>query len=491
MKTLLGFLKRLPWIELGAPGAALAILVRSNANSAALQGWLRTQPFGAELAPHAGTAYQVAFWLVGAWLLDGAVRVFAWNLMSRGARRKGVPSFLRKTVTTVIFMLALTGIAIQVFHYPLTGLWATSGAFGLAIGFAQKKLIGDFFAGIAMSVDPAFRLGDWIMVRLPGEDTIYGQVAEMDWRLTWLESRNHAKRIAIPYSLLVSASVTTLYKPVPRQRFEVHLSLEEAIPVDRAIRILEAATAGIPGILDDPRPQVIIHDSDNAGIVYCIRYWIGPDVSMDVARHSVFAAAFTALYKAGVATANDKQEIFVGRFKELGAGGHPTAADMIASTPLFRGLSEEEVRELSALAQLRYVRPGENVVTAGDPGSSMFILCEGALEVFLSGESGEAVRAARLRAGDFFGEMSLLTGDPRSATVAATTEAVLYEIGKESLEPLLMRNHNIAEEICRIVDERRAANIERMEKHAAARSSGWLQGALLGRMRKFFKLPGK
>ena len=488
MKTFFRHLRKLPWYAIAMPASALVFLFWAHAHSADLEAWLRPQTFGAELTPHVESAFQAAFWLAWAWLLDGALHVFLWEGMSRRLKRKAAPSFLRKTVTTVIFALALAGIAIRVFHQPLTGLGLTSATFGLAIGFAQKKLIGDFFSGIAMSVDPSFRLGDWIMVRLPGEDTIYGQVVEMDWRLTWLESRSRTKRIAIPYSLLISSSVTTLYKPLPRQRFEAQLSLEESIPVDRAIRILDAATIGIPGILDDPRPQAVVHDIGLGGIVYSIRYWIGPEVSMEIARHSILAAALTALRKADIATAKAKQDLFLGRYRELPEDAHLSAADLIAEVAIFEGLSAEESEELSGHAQVRHVRAGQPVIQAGEPGSSMYILCEGALEVLLDDGSGGSVHAAWLRPGDFFGEMSLLTGDPRSATVVANMDAVLYEIGRDALEPLLTRNPRIAEEICRIVDDRRAGNAETLDSHAAARSSGWLKGRLIGRMKKFFKM---
>ena len=130
------------------------------------------------------------------------------------------------------------------------------------------------------------------------------------------------------------------------------------------------------------------------------------------------------------------------------------------------------------------------MVAAGQPGDSMYIIREGTLDVLLHAD-GEHSKVAHLRSGDFFGEMSLLTGEPRSATVKAVSHAVLYEIGKDALQPVLTRNPHVAERICDVVASRQSKNVDHLDTRAAAAAAGVGGGfgtQLLAKVKKFFSL---
>ncbi|MBI2501859.1 MAG: cyclic nucleotide-binding domain-containing protein [Candidatus Latescibacteria bacterium] len=98
-------------------------------------------------------------------------------------------------------------------------------------------------------------------------------------------------------------------------------------------------------------------------------------------------------------------------------------AVLLRQSPLFAGLEEKEVRRLVDLSQLQRFRSGETIVAQGSVGDSLFLLCEGALQVSAEGEKGRAVALATLDVpGTFFGEVSLVDHGPRSATVQAATK---------------------------------------------------------------------
>ncbi len=484
--------RALPWSAVAFPGAALLLLLWANGNVGAFEELLRGSSLTKPIVPLLGALFKSGFWLVWAWLINGAVRVFVWDGLARHFGREAVPRFFRHTVTTVIFLAALGGIANYVFEQAMTGIWATSGALGLVLGFALKSLIADFFSGVALSLDPPFHLGDWIMVRLPGEDPIYGQVVEMHWRLTRIQNRGRSRTVSVPHSMLASASVTNYYKPGGFVRVEAMLWLDQVHGIERLTRILESAVIGLPDILETPRPQVLLHDTNEAGIVFNVRFFVGPAVSIEVAKSCVLAAALTRLEQSGISTANYKRDVAVSRRRESAAWNVAQGIDeLILRTPIFATLDRGEAAELASHTKVVEVRGGQTVIQAGETGESMYILREGALEVLITDAKGEKIRARHLRPGDFFGEMSLLTGDVRSATVAASTDAILCEIGKAALEPILRRNPQIADEICRVVAERRSENTGILEGQSAANEddrASWLTRQLLTRMKRFFGL---
>ena len=489
MGSVSGYMRKLPWRAILLPGLVLAIVLWAHRFEPAVERLLANSSsvllHDASSYPH--VVFQMLLWLVGAWLLNGFVIFFVWEGVSRHFFQ--VPRFFRHTVAAVLFLLACAGIARTVFHESLTGLWATSGVLGLVLGFALKSLIADFFSGLAMSLDPPFYLGDWIMFRLPGEETTYGKVAEMHWRLTRVEGRG-GRNITIPHSMLTSVSVVRLHHPEGSARYEVAMTLNQTIGVERGLRILESAVYGLPGILENPKPEVLVHDTDQAGIIYVVRYWIEPGASRGITRHTVMKSLLLHMEMAGIGFANVKRDVYSATLVPETWDPDGERVKLLAKCGLFASLPQPDLEELSRNARILNVKSGQTVVRAGEPGESMFFIAEGLLEVLVQTEAATPVRVAHLRAGDFFGEMSLLTGDPRMATVVAVSDVVLYEVDKAALEPILVRRPELAEETCRVVATRRLETQGALDSHVAKeREDGsWLGAQLLDRMKRFFGL---
>ncbi len=142
----------------------------------------------------------------------------------------------------------------------------------------------------------------------------------------------------------------------------------------------------------------------------------------------------------------------------------PILKAFLVSTPFFGGLSDESLDLLISMLVERRVDVGATVVAEGDPGRSMYIVHSGKLVVSKLGESGRAIRMTGLGPGDFFGEMTLIEVQNRSATVVADSSTVLYELTARSLyayykadiQAYVIVMQNINRELCRRL--RRANN---------------------------------
>jgi len=159
---------------------------------------------------------------------------------------------------------------------------------------------------------------------------------------------------------------------------------------------------------------------------------------------------------------------------------------LLKKIQLFKPFADGELAGLAERMTMRQFAPGAQIIIAGDTGQSMFLLSEGLTSVLVKGEDGE-VDVATLRPGDFFGEMSLLTGDPRSATIMAPSETVAFEIDKEDMIPLLDANPDAAELLAIAVADRRLASAEGSKKRevvAVERAS--LAGKIIKSMLRFF-----
>src|SRR5215475_15275567 len=111
----------------------------------------------------------------------------------------------------------------------------------------------------------------------------------------------------------------------------------------------------------------------------------------------------------------------------------PDLKAFLSATPFFGGLSDASLDLLISMLVERRFEIGATVVAEGEPGRSLFIVHSGELVVSKLGISGAVVRMTRLKPGDFFGEMTLIEMQNRSATVVAESPAVLYELTSRQL----------------------------------------------------------
>lgn len=440
---------------------------------------------------------QIGVWLASAWLLNRLLHVFFWEMVVERATGRPVPRLVKDLVAAVIFLVAVTGIVGIVFEQSVTGIWATSGAIGLVIGIALQSMILDVFSGLAMNVDRAFRIGDWIMIHQRSPEVhIIGCIQEINWRTTRLKTTDN-NLVVVPNSVMGTSILTNFMAPEPVSRLELHFTLDFSVPSDRAIRVLEGAVRAIlkpGGVLPDPEPSVRITGVSELGIVYRVRYWIVPrDLSPAKARHVVISSVMEHLKQAGLSLAYPKHDVFTSDMpqRQLDSSSHDDMERLLARIELFSHLADDERRRLAEGLVRRQFGPGETLIERGAEGQSMFVLVEGLVYVHADVRGdGTEVQVAQIVPGQFFGEMSLLTGERRSATVRAVTSAVAYEITKASMTELFQSRPALAETISAVVAERKLRN-ERAGSpgadHELTKKQSTVASEILGKIRHFFR----
>jgi CRP-like cAMP-binding protein len=133
------------------------------------------------------------------------------------------------------------------------------------------------------------------------------------------------------------------------------------------------------------------------------------------------------------------------------------AVAALRQIPMWRSLTHEELVTLgSRLKRLSYA-PGETIVHQGDSGASMFVILAGSVSVTLKGKSGHEEELATLEPGSFFGEMSLMTGVKRTASVIALEEVECGELEKQDVADILMQRPELAQEISDLLEKRQTA----------------------------------
>ncbi|MEL6435718.1 MAG: mechanosensitive ion channel family protein, partial [Pseudomonadota bacterium] len=404
-------------------------------------------------------------WLAGAVFVISVLEWFLWRGVVARIARHPVPAILKTTVALIVLIIALAGIMSFVFNRDVTAIWATSGVVGLVLGFALRSMIQDVFTGIALNLDGSIREGDWIS--LHHRDFMqeqYGQVLDIGWRVSRVK-REDNNVIVVPNGLLGTMAVTNYAHSEHVTRLQTKIVIDFDVPTERARRILlggAKAAAVENGILSDPAPNVLVGDPEEHGAAYIIRFWGKVDEhSPSALKDAVMAHLLRQMHVAGLSPSLPKEDVFFERRpkRALAHDDQEDRAAVLSRTNLFaKTLQADEIAELAASADVREFFPGQTLVSQGEEGASLYVAAEGVLDVHITASDGSTLPVGHILAGDIFGEMSLLTGEPRSATVTASTGVIAYEVTRAQFEAVLKQRPAIAEEVSRIVAQRLAAN---------------------------------
>jgi len=431
----------------------------------------------------------IGIWLSLAYLCNRTLGVVLWDPLGR---RIPIPRLLRDVAAVLIYALAITGIVGLVFNRPIGPFWAASGAGAIVIGLALRNVILDIFIGLAVNFDRPFELGDFIQVA--GGPT--GRVVELNWRTTRLITAED-NMIVIPNGKLGDMIVTNFSRPTPLSEHDISVFMDFEIESERVLRVLNAAActvAGADGIVDAPSPpKARIRGATQNGIEYKIIFFLDPrQGGIGKARHQLWKAVLEQLHRAGMQPATPKQDVFEAPRpqRHFNTSSADDRVALLSRVELFQGMTSEELARLSSRMTERFFKQGHMVINRGGHDTSMFILFEGLLNVMLSLKEGDdPSRVARIQAGMFFGEMSALTGEPRSVTVIAATDCVVFEITKEDIAEVIKQRPELTEAIGRVMAERKMRNNEAVTRasqqmYQAAEKS--LAAELVGKMLSFF-----
>lgn len=395
--------------------------------------------------------------LTSAWLLIRLLDLFLWQGIVEKHIESKVPKSLKSIFNVTIVLLTMMIVVGYVFHQSLTGLIATTGMLGIVLGLGSRNTLESVFNGITLSVDPLFQIGD--MVSLKGTFDAPARVIEMTWRYTILREAA-GNYIIVPNTLICAGVVTNYSRPSHDSCFNLFFTV--CVPnlyLKRIRKILDSAIRSSNSILSNPPPMILISDVSDASIKYQVQYWIDiRKVTPDEAKSDLYKNITHHFAIAGIGL-----EVTSTRYRDQAENLLTPAAvteKVLKETKLFSELTQEEIYDLGKLVIVHSVKAGDVLIRQGESGESMFIIAEGLLKVEIEDEHHALFTLAKLIPGQYFGEMSLLVGEPRSAMVSALTDSEVYEINKGTMQHLFEAHPNLIKALSNKIAERHVANLK-------------------------------
>jgi small-conductance mechanosensitive channel/CRP-like cAMP-binding protein len=367
-------------------------------------------------------------------------------------------------------------------------LLTTSALLTAVIGLSLQDTLGNLFSGLTIQAQRPFEVDDWIQI--DNDPRFIGRVIEINWRSTKVLTLEQIELI-IPNNTISKTQIRNYTKPTPLSRRAIEvLGPYDVSPRRMQLALLRALWA-VPGVLEEPAPFVLIPRFADSGIAYQLCYFIDDFARRDridtlvrqriwyvLERERIVLPFPTQTLQLAPAHEREDREQCARRLEAL------RGVDFLATVPL------PLLERLAERSQTCHFGPGEPVIRQGDAGHDFFILQQGEVSVIVGRSGGSMAEVARLGPGKFMGEMSLMTGEPRSATVQAVQECEVVKVDKDAFHDVLAAAPALAEEITRILVERQiqleenlSSRSQRSPIDAEARNS-----ALLGKIRRFFAL---
>lgn len=413
-----------------------------------------------------------------------------FDLLLARNKKAQVPLLLRDIVRWLLAILVFFLILKLNLGINLTPLFATSAALTFILGIAMQDVLGNLFAGIALNLERPFSIGDWVTI-----NGIEGQVDNMTWRATRLKTFTD-DFVIIPNAEIAKNKIINYNYPTSIHARELVIGVPYPTPPNTIKRVIREALSESGNILAEPSPRVWLKEYDDYTINYLVKFWIDDFGELYEIEDDVMSRIWYHFKRNGIEFPFPIRDIRMTAVTEEGQvmkkhQERERVAALLKSIPLFAPLSEGNVRSLSAGLQPKTYSAGETLVHQGHDGDSFYIIDRGTVEVLVTGKDGHQTKVAELGEGKFFGEMSLLTGEARSATIRASSDVEVLVMEKKDLSPIITANPKIAGALSKIIEQRQKENLERIAKSRAISEEerrAASSDSILKKIRNFFAM---
>lgn len=411
------------------------------------------------------------------------------DALPRWRRRRAVPVVIRDMTRLAVFAVAVFFILRTVFPtLNLNFLAISSIVVGYVLGNATQDTLGNLIAGVALNAEPPFAIGDWIHI---GDKT--GQVVDMTWRATCIRTKTQ-DHVVIPNGEIAKAVIVNYSRPAPLHIVVSKIGLSYDAPPAKVRRVILEALREVPDVALTPAPRVECSEFGDSSIHYLIKYGITDFEHLTTIESRVNDLLWYRFKRESLVIPFPIRTVHLQTVtpeseRTQAVERQTSCRDLLGRVSLFTALTDAERTRLAEEAREQTFTVNEVLVREGEEGSTFFVIVSGRVSVTVAGPQGE-VPLAELAPGDFFGEMSLLTGEKRKATVTAREDTTVLVLAHTALAPLMAGNRGLAEQFA-VALEKRLGEIGSRTREAsevAARQTPASRGMLVDRIRRYFRI---
>jgi len=437
--------------------------------------------------------FHLAFLMIGLIIAFEAALATAFDFIFPVVRRIDVPHLFRDLIRGIVYFGLFIFALGVVLKQDLSTLLLGSTVASIIIGLALQETLGNFFAGLALGISKPYSIGDFLQV-----GDVSGKVEKIDWRSTAILTQT-GDYIILPNTLLSKSQVENYSAPTTMHARFIDVGCHYRHAPNTIKRAIIESANSVAEVLADPRPEVWLMSFDDSSVHYKLRFWLEDYQARFLIESKVREAIWYRFFRENIEIPFPIRSI-IQRPQGSDIDLKAEVRTMIEKVDFLSSLRKEDLTFLSARVRYLLFAKSEAVFRQGEQGNSFYIIKSGRLLVTARNQQNEVFLTAEMHSGQYFGEMALLTGEPRSATVEALEDSELIVLEKEDLRSIIFDNPQAEEIISRVLAMRQMRTLKAQQESeeekscadekAEARSFGErldrISEQFLKKMREFF-----
>ncbi|MFP4497821.1 MAG: cyclic nucleotide-binding domain-containing protein [Vulcanimicrobiota bacterium] len=403
-----------------------------------------------------------------------------------------VPQIIRNVIRAIYFAIIIVALMSNIHGFDIRPLLTGSAILTAIIGLALQDTLGNLFSGLALHISRPFDVGHWIKF-----GSMEGIVSRIDWRATTIKTREE-DYMSIPNSQLAKIDVVNFSAPTTIHGQYVEVGVRYEYPPKKIKKFLANAAIMTEGVVKNVGPDIFLSEYADFSINYKMRFFVDDYQRAPLIRSEVYERIWYVFKRNNVEIPFPITDVYLKEEKEQTIHTEDLMP-LLKNVDFLQGLSMDEIKDVAKRLKQIIYSEDEKIILQGEMGDTFYIIKSGVVRVYAVNNKGEVFLSSEMGEGNFFGEISVLTGEPRTATVKALTDVTLLMLNKEDFETLLRKYSDMDKHISEKIAERQRRSFERMEmnKTTGGRSKAQdkaqekvesLSHQILTRIHKFFSL---
>lgn len=402
-------------------------------------------------------------------------------------KQASIPTIFRDLARGMIYLVLVGLYFWGVLHIDVVPIFTTSAIISIILGLALQDTLGNVFSGLAVHMSHPFSIGDWIKI-----GAYEGRVDKIDWRSTSIQTLS-GDYVVIPNSSLSKLDLQNYSSPTTLHARTITVGAHYSHAPNQVCDTVVTAARAADGVLADPPPQVRVAEYGDCSIVYDLKFWLDDFSRHDEIESNVRKQIWYHFKRTGISIPFPIRDIYHHNAESAGSD-ILSDGSILLKIDFFKPMNPEEMKALTSRLRHEIYPRGDILFNQGDKGDRFYVVKSGEVEINVAGDSGEILFTTVLGPGEFFGELSLLTGAPRSAAARFRNDTELLSLGKNDLRDLISNHPNLDEMICDALTERQKRTkkvLEKKDELSAATGDAdgdesMQRSQLLNRIRTFF-----
>lgn len=370
--------------------------------------------------------------------------------------REAIATIISYAIGTFTFVIVL-----QSTGFNLSSLAVLAGALGVGIGLGLQDLTRNFASGLTLLMERKLKVGDFVEF-----DGLSGYIKEVAIRSTLIRTRDGSD-VVVPNSKLVDNRLINWSYDNFTARIKLSVKVAyESDPVLVTETLLKSAYMET-AVLHEPPPEVIFTGFGDSSLDFELWVWVNRiDREAQIKSSLNFIIEYN-LRQQKITLPFPQRDLWIRNPEVLTRKFHPrrdskdiaelaqqnlpkqpskplAIRDLLRSVTYFQNLTDLELRQLVEIGYRKRLKSSEVLFREDEPGDAFYIILAGSVEVFVEKINKSLTT---LQVGQFFGELSLMLGIPRTATVQSTEDTLLFVINNKGFEKLLQQHPDLAEVI--------------------------------------------